>query len=70
MKALELDEAAAQPWRDPIVAEVRIVREQLFSAAGNDIHEFCRRLQEHQRASQRPVVSLGSARSTGSGEAA
>jgi hypothetical protein len=45
-----------RPWRDPIVAEVRAAREALYAEAGYDIHEFCRRLQERQKAS-RAVVS-------------
>lgn len=28
--------AEMEPWRDPIVAEVRKVREALFAAAGRD----------------------------------
>ena len=41
----------SEPWRDPIVAEVRRVREALFSAAGYDIHEYCRRLRQEQPTS-------------------
>ena len=44
-------------WRDPIVAEVRQVRESLFAAAGYDIREFCRRLREEQVTSGHPVVT-------------
>ena len=44
-------------WRDPIVAEVRRVREELFAAAGRDIHEFCRRLREKQVRSGHQVVT-------------
>jgi hypothetical protein len=46
-------------WRDPIVAEVRRVREALFAAAGRDIHEFCRRLREKQAQSGHQVMSRG-----------
>ncbi|MBI3048088.1 MAG: hypothetical protein HYY76_07220 [Acidobacteria bacterium] len=46
-----------RPSYDPIVAEVRAARTALFAAAGNDIHEFCRRARENQRASGHPVVS-------------
>ena len=50
--------AQAHPvWRDPIVAEVRRVREELFAAAGRDIHEFCRRLHEKQARSGHRVVT-------------
>ena len=44
-------------WRDPIVAEVRRVREELFAAAGHDIHEFCRRLREKQARSGHQIVA-------------
>ena len=44
-------------WRDPIVAEVHCVREELFAAAGRDIHEFCRRLHEKQVRSGHRVVT-------------
>lgn len=45
------------PWRDPIVAEVRRVRETLFAAAGHDINEFCRRLREKQATSGHRIVA-------------
>jgi hypothetical protein len=38
------------PWRDPIVAEVRETREALYAEAGYDIYELCRRLQERQKS--------------------
>jgi hypothetical protein len=44
-------------WRDPIVAEVRRIRQELFAAAGRDIHEFCRRLREKQAQSGHQVVT-------------
>lgn len=54
-----MTEAAEQPkaWHDPIVAEVRRVRENLFAAAGYDIREFCRRLREKQARSGHPIVT-------------
>lgn len=59
-----------QTWRDPIVAEVRRVREELFAAAGYDVHEFCRRLREKQAASGHPVATRpGAAKSDTPGEA-
>lgn len=48
-------------WRDPIVAEVRKVREALFAEANYEIHEFCRLLADRQAASDHPVVKRGSA---------
>ena len=47
-------------WEDPVVAEVRSVRSAMFSAAGNDIREYCRRARERQALSERPVVTRGS----------
>jgi hypothetical protein len=44
-------------WRDPIVADVRRIREELFAAAGRGIHEFCRRLREKQAQSGHQVVT-------------
>jgi len=50
------DNPETKPWRDPIVADVRKVREALFAAAGHDVHEFCRRLREREAASEHPVI--------------
>jgi len=44
------------PSCDPIVAEVRAVRMALFAAAGNDIHEFCRRARERQQGSGHTIA--------------
>jgi len=49
-----------EPWRDPIVAEVRRAREALFATAGYDIREFCRRLREKQATSGHRVVMRAS----------
>lgn len=51
-----MNETPEKPWEDPIVAEVRQVRETLFEAAGFDIEEFCRQRQSRQAASGRVVV--------------
>jgi len=58
-----------ESWRDPIVADVRRVREALFAAAGYDIREYCRRLRQEQPASGHPVV-MRARRSTGTPEEA
>lgn len=47
-------------WHDPIVAEVRQIREALFAEANYDIHEFCRRLAAKQAGSGHEVVKRGS----------
>lgn len=46
-----------EPWHDPIVAEVRRVREALFAAAGYDIREYCRRLRQEPPTAGHPVVT-------------
>jgi len=47
----------AEHWEDPIVAEVRKARQALFAAAGYDLEELCRRLNEQQqREGRRPVA--------------
>lgn len=62
---------AESVWRDPIVSEVRRVREQLFAAAGRDIHEFLRRLREKQATSGHQIVTRGPHQQAGMpGEAA
>jgi hypothetical protein len=48
----------AEPWRDPIVEEVRSARVELFASCGFDLDELARRLQERQRAEGRVVVNL------------
>jgi hypothetical protein len=54
------DGSPVEVWRDPIVAEVRQVREALFAEANYDIHEFCRRLSDRQAISGHSVVKRGS----------
>ena len=49
-----------EQWHDPIVAEIRQVREDLFAEAGQDLREFCRRLREQQDQSGHQVVSNAS----------
>ena len=48
---------AATKWHDPVVADVRAVREALFASAGYDIREFCRRARAAQAGSGHPIVS-------------
>jgi len=47
----------AERWEDPIVAEVRKVREELFAAAGCDLEEFCRQLNEQQEREGRHALA-------------
>jgi hypothetical protein len=44
-------------WEDPIVAEVRRAREELFAAAGYDLDVFCRQLRERQEKEGRHAVT-------------
>ena len=43
-------------WEDPIVAEVRKAREKLFAAAGYDLGELCRQLNEQQQREGRDTA--------------
>ncbi len=52
---IERDERS-EPWKDPIVAEVRRHREALFAEAGYDVRELCRRLRERQEVSGHRVL--------------
>lgn len=52
---IEQDELT-EPWKDPIVAEVRRNREALFAEAGYDVRELCRRLRERQGVSGHRVL--------------
>ncbi|MBV9880478.1 MAG: hypothetical protein JO180_08275 [Gemmatirosa sp.] len=49
--------APAPPLDDPIVAEVRAIREAQFAAAGYDLAEYARRLKELEAASGHPVIT-------------
>lgn len=55
------DDRSPKTWHDPIVAEVRQIREALFAEANYDIFELCRRLSAKQATSGHPVVKRGSA---------
>jgi len=58
MTSQERDNQAA--WEDPIVAEVRKVREALYEESGYNLYELSRRLREKQALSGRVVVSRAS----------
>jgi hypothetical protein len=45
-------------WKDPIVEEVRRVRERHAAAYGYDLKAICKALKEEQRRGGRKVVSL------------
>jgi hypothetical protein len=45
-------------WQDPIVAEVRKIREAYAAQFNFDARAICRALKEQERQSRRPKVSL------------
>lgn len=49
-------------WDDPVVAEVRAAREQLFAEAGYSLEELGRMLREAQASSGHEVITLPSRR--------
>lgn len=49
-------------WEDPIVAEVRKAREKIFAAAGFDLDELARQLNERQQKEGRGVVTRAARR--------
>jgi hypothetical protein len=46
-----------EPWEDPIVAEVRKAREKLLAAAGYDLDELARQLNERQQQEGRSAIT-------------
>ena len=51
---------------DPIVAEVRAIRQALFAEADYDLDELGRRLRDQQQAGRRTVISRPPRRTTSS----
>jgi hypothetical protein len=49
-------------WRDPIVEEVRRLREEYAARFNHDLKAICRDLREREKASGRKVVSLAAKR--------
>ena len=47
-------------WKDPIVEEVRRVRERHAAKYGYDLDAICKALREEQQQGRRKVVSLPS----------
>jgi hypothetical protein len=45
-------------WKDPIVEEVRRVRERHAAKYGYNLNAICQALKEEQRRSRRKVVSF------------
>ena len=65
----KLPKKARTRWEDPIVAEVRKIREDLFAAAGYDLDVFCRQLQHQERKEAGRVVTLAPRKPEGVGAA-
>ena len=47
-------------WRDPIIAEVRRIREEYAAQYNYDIKAICRAARERQKTSGHKIVSLSS----------
>jgi hypothetical protein len=45
-------------WQDPIVTEVRKIREALAARFDYDVRALCQALQEQEQQSERPKVSF------------
>ncbi len=45
-------------WRDPIVEEIRKLREEYAARFNYDIKAICREARRHQETSERKTVSL------------
>jgi hypothetical protein len=45
-------------WKDPIIEEVRKIREKHAAKFNYDLDAICRDLKEQERKSERKVVSL------------
>ena len=45
-------------WRDPIVEEIRNLREEYAARFNYDIKAICREARKHQETSERKTVSL------------
>ena len=58
LELIERDSPGTTPADDPIVAEVRAVREGLFAAVGYDLDTFVRQVRERQARSSHVVVTL------------
>ena len=51
------DRPPPPPYEDPIVAEVRAIREAQFAAAGYDLEEYVRRLRAVEATSGHRVIN-------------
>jgi bisphosphoglycerate-dependent phosphoglycerate mutase len=54
-------------WEDPIVKEVREIREQLTAEHGNDLRALCKYLQEREQRESRNIVTRKPRRPDASG---
>ena len=44
-------------WEDPIVKEVRTIRDQLIAEHQHDLRALCKYLQERESLEQRPLIT-------------
>lgn len=56
-------------WQDPIVAEVRRIREEYAACYNHDLHAICEAMREREKASGGEVVSLPPRRPKGFSDA-
>ncbi|MBN2494844.1 MAG: hypothetical protein JXR96_09670 [Deltaproteobacteria bacterium] len=47
---------ATHEWEDPIVAEVRRARAEIFAEADHDLNKLCERLRESEKRSKHRLV--------------
>lgn len=69
VKVMLEERPPAEPWHDPIVAEVRAVREALFAESGYDMHEYLRRIIARQETSGHRILKRGELLAESSAEA-
>ena len=48
----------ATKWEDPIVKEVRDIRDEIAAEHHHDLRALCKHLQERERQEQRKLVTL------------
>jgi hypothetical protein len=48
--------STAKPGSDPLLEEIRAIKESISADAGHDVAELCRRLQRNQEKSGHPII--------------
>jgi DNA-binding ferritin-like protein (Dps family) len=47
-----------KPGSDPLLEEIRAIKESISASVGHDVAELCRQLQQDQEKSGHPIVRL------------